>query len=142
MIYLLDTNVISERTKREPDENVRTWLRSQRVSDTFLSVITLAELEQGILRLGDTRRAQELGEFLKGVERQFQGRILAVDRDVARQWAVLTALALAKGTPLGYADSLIAATASAHHLTVVTRNTGDFAGTGIPHINPWNTSST
>ncbi len=142
MTYLLDTNVISERTKQAPNENVRIWLRSQRVSDSFLSVITLAELEQGILRLGDTRRARELAVFLEGVERQFQGRVLTVDRDVARQWAVLTARALAKGAPLGYADSLIAATACAHHLTVVTRNTDDFASAGVPLINPWNAPST
>lgn len=142
MTCLLDTNVISERTKRAPDENVRTWLRSQRVSDTYLSVITLAELEQGVLRLGDTRRARELGVFLATIERQFHGQILTIDRDVAYQWAVLTARALAEGTPLGYADSLIAATARAHHLTVVTRNTEDFAAAGVSLINPWNAPST
>lgn len=137
MNYLLDTNVISERTRPQPDANVRRWLRAHRVSETYLSVITLAELEQGIVRLGDTRRAQELGAFLGAVEQQFQGRILPVDRSVARAWATLTAHALREGKGLGYADSLIAATARSHDLTVVTRNTSDFAAMGVPLINPW-----
>jgi predicted nucleic acid-binding protein len=137
MNYLLDTNVISERTRPQPDDNVRRWLRAHRVSETYLSVITLAELEQGIIRLGDTRRAQELGAFLTAVEQQFQGRILPVDRSVAHVWATLTAHALREGKRLGYADSLIAATARSHDLTVVTRNTSDFAATGVSLINPW-----
>ncbi len=142
MRYLLDTNVISERTKPAPDPNVRTWLRAHRVSNTYLSVITLAELEQGIIRLGDTRRARTLRGFLESVEQQFHNRILAIDRHVARQWAVLTAQALAAGNPLGYADSLIAATAHAHYLTVVTRNTDDFAAADVPLINPWDALDT
>lgn len=137
MTYLLDTNVISERTKRAPDENVRRWLRHHRVSDTYLSVITLAELEQGILRLGETRRARELKAYLADIEKQFANRILTIDRQVARHWALLTAHAITEGKPLGYADSLIAATARAHQLTIITRNTDDFAAAGIPLINPW-----
>ena len=137
MSYLLDTNVISERTRPQPDENVRRWLSNHRVGETFLSVITLAELEQGVLRLGDTRRAGELREFLATVERQFQGRILPVDRDVAHAWAALTSQAQDAGRGLGCADSLIAATARRHNLTVVTRNVSDFAAAGVPLINPW-----
>lgn len=137
MNYLLDTNVVSERTRPQPDENVRRWLRAHRVSETYLSVITLAELEQGILRLGATRRAEELQRFLTNVEGQFQGRILPVDRKVARVWAKLTARALLGGKALGYADSLIAATAQAHDLTVVTRNTSDFTAAEIALVNPW-----
>lgn len=137
MTYLLDTNVVSERTRPRPDENVRRWLRTHRVSDAYLSVITLAELEQGILRLGDTRRAQELTAFLGAVERQFRGRVLPVDRRVAHAWAALTARAMGVGRGLGYADALIAATARAHDLTVVTRNTRDFAAAEVPLIDPW-----
>jgi len=135
--YLLDTNVVSERTRPQPDDNVRRWLRTHRVSETYLSVITLAELEQGILRLGETRRAGELQSFLANIERQFQGRILPVDCRVAHAWATLTAGALREGKVLGYADSLIAATAQAHDLTVVTRNTSDFAAAGVELVNPW-----
>lgn len=137
MNYLLDTNVVSERTRPQPNENVRRWLRTHRVGETYLSVITLAELEQGILRLGETRRAKELQDFLANIERQFQGRILPVDRRAAHVWATLTARALREGNALGYADSLIAATARAHNLTVVTRDTSDFAAAGVGLVNPW-----
>lgn len=67
-MYLLDTKVVTRRTQPQPDERVRAWLRAHRVGDTYLSVITLAELEQGILRLGDARRGTALREFLSGVE--------------------------------------------------------------------------
>lgn len=137
MSYLLDTNVISERTRPQPNEDVRRWLRVHRVGETFLSVITLAELEQGILRLGETHRAGKLRSFLAAIERQFQGRILPVDREVTRVWAALTSQALREGKGLGYADSLIAATARRHNLTVVTRNVSDFAAANVPLINPW-----
>lgn len=137
MMYLLDTNVISERTRPRPDERVRAWLRAHRVGETYLSVITLAELEQGILRLGDTRRGAALQEFLSGVEVQFTGRVLPIDRAVARTWAGMTAQALAAGKPLGYADSLIAATALTYGLTVVTRNVADFEAARVKVVNPW-----
>lgn len=129
--------MVSERTRPRPDENVRRWLRTHRVSETYLSVITLAELEQGILRLGETRRGGDLQSFLVNVERQFQGRILPVDQRVARVWASLTARTLREGKVLGYADSLIAATAQTHNLTVVTRNTSDFTAAEIALVNPW-----
>lgn len=136
-MFLLDTNVISERSKAQPDERVRAWLAAHQVGETSLSVITLAELEQGILRLGDTKRAAELQDFLGRVEVQFAGRILGIDRAVARTWANMTAAAIAAGQPLGYADSLIAATALTHGLTVVTRNERDFVPSGVSVINPW-----
>ena len=136
-MYLLDTNVVSERTKPNPDENVRRWLSAHRVGETYLSVITLAELEQGILRLGETQRARHLRRFLAELERQFVGRILPIDREVARHWSALTAGAIGAGKTLGYADSLIAATARTHNLTVVTRNTDDFSPASITLINPF-----
>ena len=136
-MYLLDTNIISERTKREPDDNVRRWLRAHHVGETYLSVLTLAELEQGILRLGETNRAQQLGLFLSTLERQFSGRILPINRQVAHHWAIITANASLQGKTLSYADSLIAATAQAHDLTVVTRNTTDFDASGVTLVNPW-----
>lgn len=136
-MYLLDTNVVSERTKTAPDTNVRTWLQNHRVSETYLSVITLAELEQGIIRLGDTHRAAALGRFLGTLEQQFRGRILSFDRNVARQWSKMTARAIQEGKTLAYADSLIAATARAHDLTLVTRNVKDMAALPVITLNPF-----
>ncbi len=140
MSYLLDTNVVSERTRPQPDANVRGWLRAHSVAETYLSIITVAELEGGIVRLGNTRRATALWAFLSQLETQFTGRVLPVDRRVAHSWATLSASANARGEPLGYADALIAATARAHDLTVVTRNVKDFAATGVNILNPWEAS--
>ena len=137
MTFLLDTNVVSERSKAKPDPQVRRWLAAHKVGETYLSVITLAELEQGVVRLGDTRRAEELWAFLRGVEVQFTGRVLPVDREVARTWASITASAIQAGRTLVYADSLIASTALTHGLTVVTRNVDDFLGTQVGVVNPW-----
>ena len=136
-MYLLDTNVVSERSKLQPDKKVMAWLGSHTVGQTYLSVITLAELEQGVLRLGDTKRARELQLFLRGIEEQFTGRILSVDWAVARTWASMTADAISAGKTLGYADSLIAATARTHGLIVVTRNVVDFQAVTSEVVNPW-----
>ncbi len=136
-MYLLDTNVLSERTKPQPDERVMAWLTTHTVGQTYLSVITLAELEQGIVLKGETRRADELREFLRRVEEQFTNRVLPVDRAVSRTWASMTAGAISAGKPVGYADSLIAATALTHGLIVVTRNIRDFQAVTSDLINPW-----
>lgn len=136
-MYLLDTNVLSERTKPQPNEQVTAWLGKRTVGQTSLSVITLAELEQGIVLKGDTKRAAELHAFLRRVEEEFTGRILAVDRAVTRTWASMTAGAIQAGKTMGYADSLIAATALTHGLTVVTRNVADFQAVTTDLVNPW-----
>ncbi|MFC3859620.1 type II toxin-antitoxin system VapC family toxin [Deinococcus antarcticus] len=137
MMYLLDTNVISEESRRVPDPGVAAWFAAQTVDHSFLSIVTLAEVEQGILRLGKTKRAAELTEFLLFVEAEYQGRILPIDRPVARTWSEITARAFRAGQPLGYADSWIAATALTHRLTVVTRNVADFQAAGVGIFNPW-----
>lgn len=136
-MYLLDTNVISEESKPHPDARVAAWFAQWEVSRAFLSVMTLAEVEQGVLRLGQTKRAAQLSQFLNYVESEFQGRILTVDRPVARTWAQITAEAFRRGQPLGYTDSWLAATALTHHLTVVTRNVADFQAAGVNILNPW-----
>lgn len=137
MAYLLDTNLLSERTKPQPNAGVLAWLEAHSVSDSFISVVTLGEIEQGIVLLGNTKRARGYGAWLSGVEREFDGRILSVDRAVMHTWAGITAEALAAGRTLGYADSLIAATALTHNLSIVTRNTEDFSFVTDDLINPW-----
>jgi toxin FitB len=135
MPFLLDTNVISEQTKPQPNKGVLSWLETHAVSETYLSVVTLGEIEQGILLLGDTKRARGYRAWLGKLEHEFTGQILDVNRAVERTWSGITAKAIQDGRTLEYADSLLAATALTHNLTVVTRNTDDFKP--VNTINPW-----
>ena len=103
-----------------------------------MSVITLAEIQKGIELLAPGKRRAELEEWLtKDLEAWFSGRVLPVDRKVAARWASLVAQGSRAGRILPTVDSLIAATALAYDLTIVTRNTRDFEGIGAAIFNPW-----
>jgi toxin FitB len=103
-----------------------------------VSVLTLAEIEKGILRKEEGRRRRELQRwFAEDLRARFAGRILAFDLHVASRWAHLVAALLDKGRPLPTLDSQIAATALAHDLILVTRNVKDIEGTGVTVLNPW-----
>lgn len=138
MSWLLDTCAISEYAKRAPNRNVIAWLDEQNEASLFISVITLGEIEKGILKLRatDTHRSQKLTAWLGLVEQRFAGRILALDSAALHIWAQLSASAELAGRPLPMMDGLIMATAQCHGLTVVTRNVQDFAH--YPQVlNPW-----
>jgi hypothetical protein len=138
MMYLLDTNVVSELRKaksRGVNRQVYRWAQSVSASTLFLSVISILELELGILLMERRDRAQ--GAILRAwmenhVLPAFEGRVLAVDVDVARRAAHLHV-----PDPHSQRDALIAATALVHGMTMVTRNVGDFEKTGISLIDPW-----
>jgi predicted nucleic acid-binding protein len=135
-MYLLDTNVLSELRQGRPSrsQNVRTWASGVPIGQQFISAISLMELEIGVLRL-ERRTPPEGGAlraWLGGVRRVFAGRVLAVDEVVALRCAQLHV-----PDPAPERDAMIAATALTHGFTVVTRNVGDFKGTGIKLINPW-----
>lgn len=102
--------------------------------DLFLSVLTLGEIRTGIERLRprDSVQAERFDVWLDELHARFADRILPVDGRAAEQWGRLNA-----ATPRKTVDSLIAATAHAHDLTVVTGNTRDFDGCGVPLLNPW-----
>src|SRR5260370_1178482 len=136
--FLIDTNVLSEYNRSGgPDAGVKRWLETTDRSSQYVSVITLAEIQKGIELLAAGKRRVELEQWLKqDLEAWFAGRILPVDRQVARRWASLVVQGLRVGRPLPTIDSLIAATALAYDLTMVTRNVRDFAGTAAP-VNPW-----
>jgi toxin FitB len=136
-MFLLDTNVISEQTKPQPDPGVTDWLERHGVGESYLSVITLGEIEQGILLLGNSKRARAYRAWLEKLEHEFDGRILGVDRAVERTWAKITARAIQTGKTLAYADSLIAAIGVTHNLSIVTRNTDDFVSVTKNLVNPW-----
>jgi predicted nucleic acid-binding protein len=137
-MYLLDTNVVSELRKVNTGSahpQVKSWAKGLDAETTFLSVITLLELEQGILSLEhrDPRQGLMLRAWMENqVLPDFTGRILPVDLSVARKCATLHV-----PDPFSYRDSLIAATALVHGMTVVTRNAAHFERTGVKLLNPW-----
>lgn len=138
-MYLLDTNVVSELRKigaGKADRNVAAWADATDASDMYLSVITLQELEIGVLLIerrdpaqGALFRAWLTGHVLPA----FGGRIVAIDTAVAQRSARLHV-----PDPRPVRDALIAATALVHGMTVVTRNVADFELSGVPLLNPWN----
>ena len=135
MRYLLDTNVVSELRRPRADDAVRGWIRAQPVATLAISVITVMELEIGVRRV--ERRDPGQGEVLRRwldqrVLAAFRERILPIDVDVARR-----AAALHVPDPGPERDTLIAATAFVHGLTVATRNIADFAPTRVPLVDPW-----
>lgn len=137
MKCLLDTNVLSEAKKSVPNEQVISWLAAQPISETFLSVISLGELEEGIANLGEIHRAQELRVWLEQLVESFNGRILNVDLEVVTTWGRIRAEAKQRGRTVPAVDALIAATALTHDLTLVTRNVADVEMLPVKVFNPW-----
>lgn len=142
MSYLIDTNVISELRRRQPDPNVVAWFAARSTQSLFLSVLTLGEIRKGIESLGkgsaNTPRRQALSDWLEmDLPTFFLGRVLTIDAPVSQRWGHLQAQAR---RPLPAIDSLLAATALHHDLTLVTRNIRDFDGLGLNLINPWSQS--
>lgn len=134
MKYLVDANVLSEPTKPAPDARVVEWLRRHE-RDLAVDPIILGELEYGILLLPAGRRRTRLEQwFTVGVRRM---RVLDFDINAAAAWARLLARLKKKGRAMPVKDSLIAATAIAHGLTVATRNTRDFRNAGVKVENPF-----
>ena len=135
-MFILDTNVLSElRRPDKVDANVKAWASSQSASNFYLSVITILEIEMGMLSVErkDVTQGQILRRWIEGqILPRFHGRILAIDEAVARRCA-----ALHVPDPRAERDALIAATALVHGHTVVTRNTSDFTLTGVATLNPW-----
>ena len=135
--YLLDTNVISETRKKRPDAKVQDWLSRQPLYTQYLSVITLGELLQGAKRARNSTQREDLLAWLERLEQRFDRRVLPIDAAVMRTWSDVTALAIQSGQTTPLLDSLIAATALTHHLTLVTRNTDDVQALGVKVLNPW-----
>jgi len=136
--FLLDTNVVSEGVKPRPNPGVMEWLATADEDRLFLSVVTLAELRYGVERLPVGRKSAQLQEWLETeLAVRFEGRVVVVDEAVAATWGKLLAKADAAGRPLGAMDGFLAATATVHQMTLVTRNEMDFAAAAIKTFNPW-----
>jgi hypothetical protein len=132
--YLLDTNVLSETRKPQPNGGVLAFIEKSEESGLFVSVLTLGELRKGVeaKRRTDPLQASLLSAWVDGIETTFADRFLPVDRRVASIWGEVAA-----GRSLPLIDALLAATAFAHGLTLVTRNVKDVQSARVPVINPW-----
>jgi predicted nucleic acid-binding protein len=133
--FLIDTNVVSD-LRRGPRAHpgLAAWFEDQPPEALFLSVVTLAEIREGIerLRRRDAPQAGALDRWLTGLAQFYEDRLLYVDGTVADEWGRLRAR---RSVPV--VDALLAATARVHRLTVVTRNVRDFSRLDVPVLNPF-----
>jgi hypothetical protein len=137
-VILLDTNVLSELVRPQPDEKVVSWLDSLDATTVATTAITAAELLYGVARLPDGRRKQQLRDAIQGlIEEDFDGRIEPFDVTASTHYAALVSDRDTLGRPISVADAQIAAIARKLKATLATRNTGDFKDTGIDLIDPW-----
>jgi predicted nucleic acid-binding protein len=132
--YLLDTNILSETRKKHADERVISFLSSAEPSTLYISVLTLGELRKGVAlkKRSDRDAAKKIAAWVDGLEFSFGDRILGIDAATASLWGELSAQ-----RPRPVIDTLLAATAVVHELTLVTRNTGDVEDIGLKLLNLW-----
>ncbi|MFA7664500.1 MAG: type II toxin-antitoxin system VapC family toxin [Burkholderiaceae bacterium] len=137
MSYLVDTNVLSELRNRKADTNVVAWMQARPRQSLYLSVLSRGEIRKGIEGVANPAFRQTLTDWLEvELPNYFIGRLLNIDAAVADRWGRVQASA---GRTLPVIDGMLAATALEHDLTLVTRNTKDFADLGVQLINPWET---
>ncbi len=137
-MYLLDTNVISQFTKRQPDQGVVDFFEKikNHQSELYLSVLTIGEINSGISKLThyrDHQQAEKLQRWLTQLKSEYTNRILAIDSDICTLWGAM----LAATDNTNAVDKLIAATALNYGFTLVTRNVAHMAGTGAQCVNPF-----
>jgi predicted nucleic acid-binding protein len=137
-MILLDTNVVSEAMKPEPNLAVRSWLNEQAAETLYLSSVTFAELLFGIGALPDGRRKKALAETLDGVLELFGDRVLPFDVEAARHYAGLAVKARAAGRGFPTPDGYIAAIAASKGFIIATRDISPFEAAGLAVVNPWN----
>lgn len=140
-VYLVDTNVISAGAplKSTPFQDLVEWMDAHS-AELFLSAVSVAEVQDGIAkarREGATRKSAELEAWLETVLHLYGGRVLPLDVDVARAAGTLSDMARALGRPPGFADIVIAATATHHRLTLLTRNVKHFEPLGVMLHDPF-----
>ena len=136
--WLLDTNVISELRRPRPKARVVAFVAAQPLEQLFVSAVTFAEIRFGIEMVSDPIRRAELNDWLDNrVRPMFDRRVLSISEDVMFRWRVLVEDGRKTGHTFSQPDLIIAATALHHGLTVVTRDTADYARARVPLLNPW-----
>ena len=137
-MIILDTNVLSEPLKPQPDHTVLAWLKAQEPQTLYITSVNIAELTAGIAVMPAGKRREALQRALaQQVSAVFEGRVLPFDMKAGQVFGEVFANAQALGRPIRFAACAIAAIASIHDFAIATRNTGDFQGTGIRLLNPW-----
>lgn len=138
MRYLLDTNVVSELISPRPEARVVRWIDDLDPNSVHLSALTVGEIRKGVEKLPDSRRKETIHRWLsEDLLLRFEGRILNLDADAALTWGVLAGRLEKEGRTMPAVDSLIAALALHHKLTLATRNEDDFQEAGVGIFNPW-----
>jgi predicted nucleic acid-binding protein len=140
-MILLDTNVVSEATRVQPDARVRQWLNGQSAQALFLCTPVLAELRYGIERLPGGRKRNALERAIADLEDGFRDRILPVDRATAHEYGRVVAIRDGLGKPVSTMDALIAAVARVHRAAIATRDVGDFEQLDLSLVNPFAAST-
>jgi predicted nucleic acid-binding protein len=137
-MILLDTNIVSEMIKPTGDANVRRWIDSYAELDFFIAAPIIAELRFGLALLPEGRKRDALSKACDTIEDEiFAGRILAFDQRAAHAFARLRARRKMLGKPLAVMDAMVASIASAHAMTLATRNIADFADLDLALVNPF-----
>lgn len=138
MKYLLDTCVISEIIKKEPNKNVLAWLSEQDEDNLFLSVLTFGELQKGIKKASDPQRKKKLTLWVEeDLKKRFEGKIIPIDLEVATNWGSIQGVAELSGKPMPTIDGLIAVSGLTYNCVVVTRNIADMEQSTAELFNPW-----
>jgi toxin FitB len=138
MRYLLDTNILSELRRPQPDKNVLNWLMQLDEDQTFLSVISLAEIRRGIALMDEGRKRDALTDWLAtDLPQRFDGRVLPINEKIASAWGDLMAMSKHRGIGLAPMDAMLGATVVAYDLVLATRNVKDFKELGLSLIDPW-----
>jgi predicted nucleic acid-binding protein len=138
MAWLLDTNRLSELRRPKPEQRVVAFVAACALDQLYLSVVTRAEIKFGILLVAEPNRRAELNEWLTHkVRPMFDGRVLEVTEDIMVTWRLLVEEGRKAGHTFSQPDLIIAATATHHGLTVVTRDRSDYDRARVPVVNPW-----
>ena len=137
MRYLLDTCILSEPFKRQPNPYVIAWLRSVDQSALYTPAVVLGEMGKGVEKMPASARREMLEKWLADYRRFYADNIVAFDAEVAMSWGRLVGRLELAGVSLPVIDSQIAATAICHCMTLVTRNVRDMQATGVQVFNPF-----
>lgn len=136
--WLLDTNVISELRRPQPDQRVVAFVASRPLDALYISTVTFAEIRFGIELVTDSGKRADLTAWLANkVRPMFEQRVLPVSEDVMLTWRLMVDAGRKAGHTFSQPDLIIAATAAHHGLTVVTRDTSEFVQARVPVTNPW-----